>query len=90
MFSIFFFLFIQVKEKESQTKKLQEKLSNLHVAYDELDHKYRSQFNLESVKWDEFERMADQMKQFTRSMSPIRNSLSNTSLKSKHLLLDDS
>jgi len=80
----------KVKEKETQTKILQEKLSNLHVAYDELDHKYRSQFNLESVKWDEFERMADQMKQFTRSMSPIRNSLSNTSLKSKHLLLDDS
>ena len=69
---------------------LQEKLSNLNVAYDELGHEHRSQFSLDAIKWEEFERMADQMKQFTRSMSPVRNSLSNASLTKSKKILEES
>ncbi|XP_066921612.1 protein hook homolog isoform X2 [Clytia hemisphaerica] len=70
----------KLEDKNDHVRTLQNKLSNLNVAYDELDHKHKTEFNLNSIRWDEFEKMADQMKSFTRSMSPIRQSLSNTSL----------
>jgi len=54
-------------------KILQTKLSDVRIAYTDLDSQFRTQNNLDSIKWDEFERMADQMKQFTRSMSPVRH-----------------
>lgn len=51
------------------------RFSDLQVSHADLDAKHRRQSNLDSIKWGEFERMADQMKKFSRTMSPMVKSV---------------
>ena len=48
----------------------------------------RYETNYERTKKEDFDRLVDQMKQFSKTMSTIRNNISNASLRSR--LLDNS
>ena len=68
------------------------KFSDLKVSHADLSAKHRHQSNLDSIKWQEFERMADQMKQFSKIMSAsdVRQSISNNSNNNIHELEEES
>ena len=72
----------------SEHEALQSRYTDLQAALNTTNSKLRFEENYERIKWEEFERLADQMKQFSKTMSPIRNSVSNTSLRSR--ILDES
>lgn len=73
----------KLRSKTEEVEDLQVQMQGLASNCDTLKTKldYRSSFD--QIKWEEFERMADHMKQFSRSISPIRHSVSGTPLKNK-------
>ena len=81
-------IIFKLKDMTSDYETLQSRYTDLTAELNSTKSRLRYEANYERTKWEEFDRLADQMKQFSKTMSPIRNSISNTSLRSR--LLDDS
>ena len=81
-------IIFKLKDVTSDYETLQSRYTDLAAELNTTKSRLRYEANYERTKWEEFDRLADQMKQFSKTMSPIRNSISNTSLRSR--LLDDS
>ena len=74
------------KSEESEVTRL--KLRDLSVNKADLESKLRHQEKFEKIRWEEFDKMADEMKQFSRNMSPIRRSISSSPVKNRSLEID--
>lgn len=62
----------KLESKTEDLDKFQLKYRNLESQLASLRSKLRLQSSLDTIRWDELENIADQMKQFSRTISPIR------------------
>ncbi|XP_047139761.2 cingulin isoform X1 [Hydra vulgaris] len=62
----------KLESKTEDLDKFQLKYRNLESQLASLRSKLRLQSSLDNIRWDELENIADQMKQFSRTISPIR------------------
>jgi len=69
----FFLLYLQLDERDEEIERLKLRLEESESRCSHLDSKVRMQRNLESIKWEEFEKLATTMREFSRSMSPSKS-----------------
>ena len=63
----------QLDEQQDEVEKVRLDMEDLRARNAELESKIRLQKSMDSIKWEEFERMADSLKEFSRSMTPHRS-----------------
>jgi len=68
---------------------LQSRHSELEGEFNNTQSKLRLEANYDRIKWEEFDRMTKHMNEFSKSMSPIRKSISNTSVRSRVVETDE-
>ena len=60
----------QLDESDETIERLKIHLEETEARCTQLESKVRMERNLESIKWEEFEKMANTMREFSRNMSP--------------------
>lgn len=68
-----FILYTQLDERDEEIERLKLRLEEAESRCSHLDSKVRMQRSLESIKWEEFEKLATTMREFSRSMSPSKS-----------------
>lgn len=63
---------VKVRTRDDEIDNLQAKVLVTEQENANLKTKYRLQSSIDQIKWDEFENMADQMKNLSRHLSPVR------------------
>lgn len=63
----------KLDEREEEIERLKLRLEEAESRCSHLDSKVRMQRSLESIKWEEFEKLATTMREFSRSMSPSKS-----------------
>ena len=67
----------QLDEKEEELERVRLRLEEAEGRVSQLETKVRMQRNLESIKWDEFEKLANTMREFSRAASPTKTAISD-------------
>ncbi|EDO46278.1 predicted protein, partial [Nematostella vectensis] len=65
----------RLDEKDDELDSMRLRLEEAEARNAQLEGKVRMQRNLESIKWEEFEKLATTMKAFSRNMSPAKADL---------------
>ena len=63
----------QLDERDEEIERLKLHLEESESRCAHLESKVRMQRSLESIKWEEFEKLATTMREFSRSMSPSKS-----------------
>ena len=63
----------QLEDKEDELDGMKLRLEEAESRNAQLESKIRMQRSLESIKWEEFEKLATTMKSFSRNMSPSKH-----------------
>ena len=66
--------FVQLSEKEEELESLTIELNENKERLLRVESQLTMQKNVDSIKWEEFEKMADSLREFSRHMSPLRKS----------------
>ncbi|XP_073251305.1 uncharacterized protein [Porites lutea] len=64
---------VKLDERDEEIERLKLRLEEAESRCSHLDSKVRMQRSLESIKWEEFEKLATTMREFSRSMSPSKS-----------------
>eukprot|EP00795_Rhopilema_esculentum_P005871 gene5871-11197_t len=64
----------QLSEKEEEIETAKIELHDYKERLTQLDSHMKMQRSMDSIKWEEFEKMADSLKEFSKHMSPLRHS----------------
>lgn len=65
--------FLQLDDKNEEINMLKMRLHDAETRCSQLDAKVRMQQSLESIKWEEFHKLANTMSELSRSMSPTKH-----------------
>ena len=63
-----------MRDKEEEIESLTVDLNEYKERILQLESQMTMQKSVDSIKWEEFEKMADSLKEFSRHMSPLRQS----------------
>lgn len=66
---------MQLNEKEDEIESLTIELNENKERLLRFESQLKIQKNVDSIKWEEFEKMADSLREFSRHMSPLRKSM---------------
>jgi len=65
----------QLSEKEEEIESVMSELNDCKGQLVRLESQMKMQKSVDSIKWEEFEKMADSLKEFSRHMSPLKQSM---------------
>eukprot|EP00794_Sanderia_malayensis_P010067 gene10067-11095_t len=64
----------KLSEAEEDLENLRKESNHYRTQSAQLESKVRLQKSMDTIKWEEFERMADSLKEFSRNISPMKDS----------------
>ena len=67
-------IYFQIREKDDEIHSMAMELNECKDYVALMESKMKMQQNVDSIKWEEFEKMADSLKEFSKNMSPLRQS----------------
>lgn len=67
-------LYFQVRERDEEVQAMTVELNEYKDYVTLMESRMKMQHNVDSIKWEEFEKMADSLKEFSKNMSPLRQS----------------